>query len=391
MKQEKEEFMIKFFESLKIDDFQDELEEFKTTFKKDKKTLLPEQLPSVTVIKNTLRIVKEPSTSRKYFSIFNTTQPSTNKEQELCHTDKILHPYQGMTVKYKDIDVFENTSSKSSNDKNNKLRENIISCIINEEIPSIYYKYSFRWRNLQQEIIKYIKSLEEDCPQKPGFYSCNCIQKAGRKYNYDFLINLNSVKFNIEFKFNARNVDGTPQFVSPMKPSQYLSNNYEEYYYDNYLYLLSYKFKLPLPNKEQYMNTIHSTAPKCMIEYQKKYYNGCKSSSKYTGILEDIEFYEYSKKISKQSIEVFIENNELKIDTLSRYLKNTQKNKFYMLYKESKIYSEKINMEKYEIISFEKNPKLQKYTATTKTGAKIRVLLRWKNGNGIAYPAFQIS
>ena len=32
-----------------------------------------------------------------------------------------------------------------------------------------------------------------------------------------------------------------------------------------------------------------------------------------------------------------------------------------------------------------------RYIATTKTGLKLKILLRWKNCNGIAYPAFQIS
>jgi len=30
------------------------------------------------------------------------------------------------------------------------------------------------------------------------------------------------------------------------------------------------------------------------------------------------------------------------------------------------------------------------YVATSKSGNKIKILLRWKNGNGIAFPAFQI-
>jgi len=31
------------------------------------------------------------------------------------------------------------------------------------------------------------------------------------------------------------------------------------------------------------------------------------------------------------------------------------------------------------------------YECKTESGYKLKVLLRWKNGNGIAYPAFQIS
>ena len=73
------------------------------------------------------------------------------------------------------------------------------------------------------------------------------------------------------------------------------------------------------------------------------------------------------------------------------YLLSSQNNKIYMLYKNGKIYSQCINRENYEITSYKKEPQLQRYLATTKTGIQLKILLRWKNGNGIAFPAFQIS
>ena len=219
-----------------------------------------------------------------------------------------------------------------------------------------------------------------------------CVHKAGRKHNYDLLLIINETKsFNIELKFNAENVDEAPQFVSPMKPSQYLETSYEEYYYDNYLTLLSKEFNLSLPNKEEYIHKIHSDKPNCMIEYQNKYYKGCKNSSKYTEMEEDINFYNRAKKLSEDSIKTFIVHNKLKLDELTNYLLNTQTNKVYMLYKNGKIYLQCINSKNYEIISYIKEPELQRYVATTKTGIVLKILLRWKNGNGIAYPAFQIS
>jgi hypothetical protein len=62
-----------------------------------------------------------------------------------------------------------------------------------------------------------------------------------------------------------------------------------------------------------------------------------------------------------------------------------------MLYKDGKFYLQHIPRETYEIVSYKKEPGLHRYLATTKTGIVLKVLLRWKNGNGIAYPAFQIS
>jgi hypothetical protein len=215
---------------------------------------------------------------------------------------------------------------------------------------------------------------------------------AGRKYHYDFKIIINKKhEFHVEFKFNAESINETPQFVSPMKPSQYLENSYEEYYYDNYLKQIEEDDGIVLPCKKTYVSEIHSTTPSCINILQKKYYNGCKKSSQYTGIKEDIDFYEKMKSISLESIKTFINNNNLKIKDLSDYLLKTQENKYYMLYKNSIINLQTINTDDYLIISYKKEPELQRYLATTKSGIKMKILLRWKNGNGIAYPAFQIS
>ena len=91
-----------------------------------------------------------------------------------------------------------------------------------------------------------------------------------------------------------------------MKPSQYLEKSYEEYYYDNYLINIINEYGFLLPTKEEYLNKIHSTNPKCISKLQKKYYNGCEKSSKFTGNENDIDFYNKLKEISKKSIKDFI-------------------------------------------------------------------------------------
>ena len=133
--------------------------------------------------------------------------------------------------------------------------------IINNKIPNDYYKYSFRWYKLKREINSYIDKL---CKNKNIIIINNieCIYKAGRKHHYDFQVIINkNIIFNVEFKFNVEYVSETPQFVSPMKPSQYLEKSYEEYYYDNYLINIINEYGFLLPTKEEYLNKIHSTHP----------------------------------------------------------------------------------------------------------------------------------
>ena len=105
----------------------------------------------------------------------------------------------------------------------------------------------------------------------------------------------------------------------------------------------------------------------------------------------DVKFYEDCKLASKKSISNFIENTGLDIAKLNKRLQNTQKDKVYMLYKNNKFYHETMNNDDYEIVSYMKKPDMSKYIATAKNGKNMNILLRWKNGNGIAFPAFQIS
>ena len=300
-----------------------------------------------------------------------------------------------------DIHCFS-VSSKDKNDSFNKTRENIIKAIINNTIPNEFYEQEQEqeqeakcqeWLQLKKSVHEYIQLLAND--NGLNIEKIECLQKAGRGHHYDFKIIINGEnEFNVEFKYNAGKMKQTPQFVSPMKPSQYLSNDYESYYYDNYLVNLGKKYELPIPDRETYLKTIHSTSPACMKEYKLKYDKGSKKHKNFTNVPNDIQFYKDVNSMSKESICKFIEQTELNIEKLSEYLLETQENKVYMLYdvKNNKFNKETINMEDYILTSYEKDTKCKnRYFVYTKSGNKLKVLLRWKNGNGIAFPAFQIS
>lgn len=299
--------------------------------------------------------------------------------------------YNKVILNYKSINSFS-LIERRSNDENNKIRECIIGAIINDKVPKDYYIVK-KWSDFKKKISDFLDKL--NC--KP-YMKVECIHKAGRKNNYDFLIRIHQEdsiirEYHLEFKFNASSIDDAPQFVSPMKPSNYMNNSYEKYYFDKYLSILADNYQFPMPEEDEYLKQIHSNAPKCMKSFQDLYYRGCEGSSKFTNKLEDIEFYNLSKKLSKSSIMSFINSNELNIEMLSNYLYNTQKDKIYMLYSliTKNFILQKIDIDDYNILSVKKNPEKSRYECITKTGKKINILLRWKNGNGIAFPAFQIS
>lgn len=297
--------------------------------------------------------------------------------------------YNNEIITDKSIDAF-NLSSRQLNDKNNKTREHVIGSIINNKVPENYYIIN-EWFSLKQSIFNYIKKLSDKLYTK-----VECSNKAGRVNNYDFLIKLfyddgSNQDFMIELKFNVSTIDDAPQFVSPMKPSKYMSSSYEDYYFDNYLQKLAVMAHLKMPTKEEYLKQIHSTKPECMKNYQELYYNGCKKSSKFTNKEVDIKFYNLAKELANESIKSFITNTDLNIDLLSNYLHTTQQNKIYMLYYNKAFIIQQINIDDYTIYSVVKNANKYRYECISKTGKKINILLRWKNGNGIAFPAFQIS
>ena len=218
-----------------------------------------------------------------------------------------LH-YNKETITPESIIAF-NPSSKGLNDAHNKTRENIVGAIINNKIPETYYEIP-EWGALEISIITYLQQL--DTSRK--YTRAVCSHKGGRKFNFDFGIKVyyedgTSTDYNIELKFNASTIDETPQFVSPMKPSQYMSNVYEDYYYDNYLTRLASESGLEIPSREEYLKQIHTNNPKCMKPYQDLYYMGCKQSSQYTGDPTHIKFYETAKKLSHESITSFIEKS----------------------------------------------------------------------------------
>jgi len=302
------------------------------------------------------------------------------------------------------------------------MRETIIGAIINDRVPAAYYRTQC-WQALKTAVDGFLNecfassspsaSPSANACQDNKYSRVECIHTAGRGHNYDFSLQFYARESNgatattpaptltcdVEFKFNAAKVSDTPQFVSPMKPSQYLSASYEEYFYDKYLIIIAAAgASAMMPDRAEWLKQIHNNAPLCVKELQDKYYAGCANSSQFTNAADDIAFYELCKKVSTESIRAFISEHDLDIVKLTKYLRESQYGKTYMLFQPASasapgpvITLQRIDPADYNIVSCIKNPAKSRYECETLSGKKINVLLRWKNGNGIAFPAFQIS
>lgn len=285
--------------------------------------------------------------------------------------------YNRQEIEKESVKVFQEYNKKK-NDENNAMRESIVSAIINDKVPEEYYEEQV-WVELKHSIQEYIKKLKEtlhinECAE------VICIPKGGRMFHYDFLLIFDKItEIRIEFKFNANEVNDCPQFVSPGKPSRFMSMNYEEWFYENGLKEIASYGNLELPDKEVYLKTIHNNKVEVMREYKEKYDT-------------DTNFKRNSKKIDKLTNKKYLTESKLDTKKLSEYLIDTQQNKRYMCFNpnDGKFYDDTLDKSLYEIdeVCEIKAPNI---ICKTKKGYKLEIKLRWKNGNGIQYPAFQIS
>jgi hypothetical protein len=294
------------------------------------------------------------------------------------------------TIPFENIHCWKEASVRNKNDDSNKIREATIEAIIKKQIPENYYEDE-SWKNLRNALMLCIKTNYKDLTL------ISCKHMGGRKYNYDFTFTFENpithikTQEKIEFKFNASRIYDCPQFSSPSKPSTFLTLNFEEYWYDNILSKIGENTGFKFPNKENYIKEINNNEPKCMLEFQTLYYKGCKRSSKFESSNETaIKFYKKCKKISKQGIREFMGKTTLKPDSLTNYLCNSQKEKKYLLYKDGTFKMETHNQDMFSLINDSITKNHNSFFAKTKSGHSLKILLRWKNGEGIAFPAFQI-
>lgn len=322
---------------------------------------------------------------------------SSDELNEYIHYVKeLLNEYKGkvalptMEIDKTSINIFYEPSTRSKNDPINKQRELILCKLGNKEINEEWILHDERWNQVNTELQLKINELN---PEDYTHYKF--VSKGGRKYNYDFEIHFYNENeliktCNMEFKYGASEVSDCPQWVSPHNPSQYFNMSYEGYFYDNYLPKLCERYELSIPDRSKYLNEIHNDKPLCLMDIQNKYYRGASRSSRYTGLQEDIDNYEFVKQLNNESIKKFLEQYTFNVDTMNEYLRKSQDKKIYILWNNGTFNVRARSLEQYQInptsIYIKNNNCV---CGTTMAGCLIKMLLRWKNG--VAYPGFQIS
>ena len=268
--------------------------------------------------------------------------------------------------------LFKSPCKKCDNNLYNSKREAVIMGIGNKTLI-----------NYSPELEKQIELFIEKLRSKYNIPKTAYVEwrnKGGRRHKFDFLIIFTwgdtKKEVNAEFKHNTKTIENAPQFYSPGKPSQYMDNCFEDYFFEKGLKKIAKHFNLELPDKNVYIKTNTTNKVKCLKEYKELYDRNS-------------EFRDFCKNTDHAVIDRFIKITNLDINKLSKQIQATQPDKNYMCYKDGIIYYHEQDPNLFiieEVIS--KTP--NSFICKTRGGMKLNVMLRFKNSLGLQFPGFQL-
>ena len=284
------------------------------------------------------------------------------------------------------IITFFSTSSNKKNDLTNKIREYTLSKIQN--IPPIYFQKEYTknnhlWKILYSEWVIILMIITKGLV----YTSYEILHKGGRNNNYDFMLSFYNDKVlakqeKIEFKYGASSIDKIPQFLSLQSRYPFFIEPYDKYYYEHYLdkYIACDETITEVkPSLEIYLKYITSTNCNVLPFFEKL--KSCQENNKKEkDIIVKKSIHEYLLKYgSSINIQAFIEK-----------VKNTQREKKYLLWNKGKFYIDSLNEEGSNIL-FKTIKNKNTIELVSSNGNIYKLLLRWKNNKGVLNPAWQIS
>lgn len=277
----------------------------------------------------------------------------------------VIVPDNNKRIDFTDINYFYNINIRTKNGSANIIRELILLSIGKRLVPYEWCIYT-KWFDVYKGWINKLNLL---CPN--GWV---LKRTAGRNHHYDFLLSDEKTSYKIEFKYNTKSVDKCPQFLN-ISSKSFTNFDYAEYFYEYYLNKVADLYLLDLPDKSDYIKNIHKSVP--TIQFLKT----LKSAND-----------NRHKSIVKDSISTYLANlDHINIDSINTKILETQSGKKYILFHQGQYYCDFLSDEDLTVSDIKCVRNNNVVVLKTLSGYHIEMLLRWKNGIGVLYPAWQIS
>lgn len=289
-------------------------------------------------------------------------------------------------IKSKDILSFFEKNERSKNDETNRKRERILAIISNPPAEFLNdIEYGNYWTHLMNEFRNVIDAIGKRYIQQ-SFDNYSIEMKGGVNNHIDYIVSFNNgqdliQRVKLEFKNGGKNICQLPQFLSLPSNKKILDCiDYVEYYYN---YLDSYI-------ATDSGITIEKPPLNVYLKYVSRYSSDCHE------FLKQIDDQKHVNKHSKNAIiEASIRDyliqysGKTKIELISEIIRETQKDKIFILWEGGKFNIDTIVEECMDITG------IKMVTNNTIVlagkGVNFNLYLRWRNGNGILNPMWQIA
>jgi len=293
---------------------------------------------------------------------------------------------------------------RETNDKKNKDREQLLGSLLTNTVHDADAVHGPAWHRLREQwsaaLLRCGPSVDGAPEGTPEGTLAAIEAKGGRGFNYDFeasyIGSTSSAK--IEFKFGGTTVSSLPEFFNPAADKPFHSRLYADFFYDgDSLDKICDLYGIPRsekPSKAEYLKAIHANSSKLPFFARLKAAEEAEVAVVEEGTKKKVRpLYDAKAAISHASIQAFLVAYQHTTDlaALTAEFQRSQADKQFLLYSGGAFHHDRLLPGELvaESVKGVEGDYLVIQTAVPTT--TIKMLLRWKNHQGILFPAWQIS
>jgi len=296
---------------------------------------------------------------------------------------------------------------RETNDKKNKSREKLLRSLLTNTVHDADAVHGPAWQTLRAQWTAALLRCGPSSDGTPEGTLAAIEAKGGRGFNYDFEASYigSAASAKIEFKFGGTTISSLPEFFNPAADKPFHSRLYADFFYDSdSLDKICDLYGIPRtekPSKAEYLKAIHANSSKLPFFARLKkaeddegvragFPSGTDLSKKPK---EKVPLYAKKAAISHASIQAFLVAYQHTTDlaALTAEFQRSQADKQFLLYSGGAFHHDRLlpgELVAKSVKGVEGDYLVIQTAVPTTT---IKMLLRWKNHQGILFPAWQIS